>query len=109
MKTHLLIILLILISFPLCAQETDFRVPDSLIILLEENPDPDQKRAEALITILQYLSIERHYFESRPYVEELAVLADELKDPYIKAASDLSTGCLIIETGNDIKDRKSVV
>lgn len=103
MKTHLLIILLILISFPLCAQETDFRVPDSLIILLEENPDPDQKRAEALITILQYLSIERHYFESRPYVEELAVLADELKDPYIKAVSDLSIGILTVETEDDIK------
>lgn len=103
MKTHLLIILLILISFPLCAQETDFRVPDSLIILLEENPDPDQKRAEALITILQYLSIERHYFESRPYVEELSVLADELKDPYIKAASDLSIGILTVETEDDIK------
>ena len=103
MKTHLLIILLILISFPLCAQETDFRVPDSLIILLEENPDPDQKRAEALITILQYLSIERHYFESRPYVEELAELADELKDPYIKAASDLSIGILTVETEDDIK------
>ena len=109
MKTHLLIILLILISFPLCAQETDFRVPDSLIILLEENPDPDQKRAEALITVLQYLSIERHYFESRPYVEELAELADKLKDPYIKAASDLSMGCLIIETENDIKQAFKII
>lgn len=103
MKRLLLIIIIILLGFPCWAQDDEFRVPDSLIILLEENPEPDQKRAEALITILQYLSIERHYFESRPYVEELAVLADELKDPYIKAASDLSTGCLIIETGNDIK------
>ena len=103
MKTHLLIILLILISFPLCAQETDFRVPDSLLVLLEENPNPDMKRAEALITILQYLSIERHYFKSRPYVEELAELADELKDPYIKAASDLSIGILTVETEDDIK------
>lgn len=102
---HLILLLTIFFVLSAFAQEkqNEFALPDSLEILLKENPKPDMKRAEALITILQHLSIERHYFESRPYVEELAVLADELKDPYIKAASDLSTGCLVIETENNIK------
>ena len=103
MKKPLLILIFLLAGVSLWAQEDEFRVPDSLAILLEENPEPDLKRAEALITILQYLSIERHYLESKPYVEELSDLADKLKDPYIKAASDLSMGILTIETEDDIK------
>lgn len=102
---HLILLLTIFFVLSAFAQEkqNEFALPDSLEVLLKENPKPDMKRAEALITILQHLSIERHYFESRPYVEELAVLADELKDPYIKAVSDLSMGILTIETGDDIK------
>lgn len=102
--TALFSILFAFMALPASAQvEDDLRIPDSLLVLLEENPEPDIKRAEALITILQYLSIERHYLESKPYVEELSDLADKLKDPYIKAVSELSMSILTIETKDDIK------
>ncbi len=77
-------------------------LPDSLAVKLENCKNDDLTRAEALVQAIRYFHINRHYIESRPYVEELYSLSDRLDDAYIKARADLVMGVLINETENDI-------
>ncbi len=101
MKRTVIILLLLLAGLPLWAQETDFRVPDSLAIFLEENPEPDSKRVETLIKVISYCNTERHYDESAEYVEELDNIAVRLNNPYIKSYAELFNGISNIAKDDD--------
>lgn len=79
-------------------------LPDSLAVKLESCKDDDLAKAEALVQAIRYFHINRHYIESRPYVEELSRLSDRLDNAYIKAMSDLTMGLLISETENRPND-----
>ena len=99
-----LFLLLLLFSLTAFAQEksTVLPSPDSLALKLENNKDDDLSRAEALLEVIRYFHINRHYIESRPYVEGLSKVSDRLDDAYIKVRADLAMGVLINETENDI-------
>lgn len=104
MKTHILFLLLVMFSLTAFAQEKSavLPLPDSLALKLENSKDNDLNRAEVLIQIIKFYTINRHYIESRPYVEELVKISDRLDDAYIKARAELSLGTLIRETENDV-------
>lgn len=101
---NLLLLLLTLLSLTAFAQggSEALPLPDSLAVKLESCKDDDLAKAEALVQAIRYFHINRHYIESRPYVEELSRLSDRLDDAYIKARADLAMGVLINETENDI-------
>lgn len=86
MKTHLLIILLILISFSLCAQETDFTVPDSLMMKLKEFRQNDDKRAQTLIDLIEYCFDQRQNEAALPYIKELRNLKFYTEGDYYQTA-----------------------
>lgn len=80
-------------------------LPDSLVGKLEQSQgDDDMKRIEALNEVVHYYTIARRYVESKPYVEEMVVLADKLKDPYYKALSDLSMSILSAELSDNVNE-----
>lgn len=99
-----LILLFMLFTLSGFAQsgEVVLPLPDSLALKLENSKDNDLNRAEVLIQIIKFYNINRHYIESRPYVEELVKISDRLDDAYIKARAELSLGTLISETENDV-------
>lgn len=103
---NLLLFLLTLLSLTAFAQSGSevLPLPDSLAVKLESCKNDDLARAEALVEVIRYFHINRHYIESRPYVEELSRLSDRLDDAYIKAMSDHVMGLLIGETENRPND-----
>lgn len=103
---NLLLFLLTLLSLTAFAQSGSevLPLPDSLAVKLEGCKNDDLAKAEALVQVIRYFHINRHYIESRPYVEELSRLSDRLDDAYIKASADLAMGVLIGETENRPND-----
>ena len=103
---HLIICLLLVFPLHAFAQSGSevLPLPDSLAVKLESCKNDDLAKADALVQIIRYFHINRHYIESRPYVEELSRLSDKLDDAYIKARADLAMGVLIGETENRPND-----
>lgn len=103
---NLLLFLLTLLSLTSLAQSGSeaLPLPDSLAVKLESCKNNDLAKAEALVQVIKYFHINRHYIESRPYVEELCRLSDRLDDAYTKARADLTMGILIGETENRPND-----
>lgn len=103
MKHFIIFLLLVFPLFSFAQNENEaLPLPDSLALKLENSKDNDLNRAEVLIQIIKFYTINRHYIESRPYVEELVKISDRLDDAYIKARAELSLGTLISETENDV-------
>ena len=62
-----LLLIIILMAGGWCwSQETDFTVPDSLLVALEQNPKTDMKRVEALSNIIDYCNKNCQYQMAQP-------------------------------------------
>lgn len=97
MKTLLLILLLLLAGFPLWAQETDFRVPDSLTAKLREFRKADEARAEALDAYIQFFCNNNRISDVALYVNELKHLANDINNCYWIAKSGYYQGMYVME------------
>lgn len=103
MKRTVIILLLLLAGLPLWAQDDEFRVPDSLMAALEQNPKPDMNRAEALANIIDYSNKNRQHQKAQPYINELAQIADKLNNDYVKAQSFFYQGTILLNR-NEYKE-----
>ncbi|MBQ6306387.1 MAG: hypothetical protein IJK78_07465, partial [Bacteroidales bacterium] len=74
MKGCFLLIILFFNTLYLFSQETQFSIPDSLQVLLQENNKADEKRLEALKTVINTLQAHEQYQLSKPYTNELEEL-----------------------------------
>ncbi|MBQ6771864.1 MAG: hypothetical protein IJP44_12930, partial [Bacteroidales bacterium] len=61
MKGCFLLIILFFNTLYLFPQETQFSIPDSLQVLLQENNKADEKRLEALKTVINTLQAHEQY------------------------------------------------
>ncbi|MBQ7143081.1 MAG: hypothetical protein IJR84_08515, partial [Bacteroidaceae bacterium] len=52
------------------AQDASSIVPDSLVRLLHENRDDNEKRAEAFAKVIDFLFDARCYEQAKPYIED---------------------------------------
>lgn len=52
------------------AQNPETIVPDSLVRLLHENRDDNEKRAEAFAKVIDFLFDARCYEQAKPYIED---------------------------------------
>lgn len=83
MKRTFLISIFIFLAFGMAwAQETDFRVPDSLIAKLKEFRGTDLTRIKALDACIMFCHGKHHITEAEPYINELEQLTANLKDSY---------------------------
>lgn len=85
MKTILFILLSIFTAFSTMAQKKDFRIPDSLFIKLNENPQQDLDRIEALVEIIDYCNENRQFIKASPYIDEINQISKIIEDDYAKA------------------------
>lgn len=85
----LLVLFLLILSLSAFAQsESDgLPLPDSLVGKLKEFRKTDVARAEALNSAIMFYFDEHRILEAQSYINELSVLADDLKDHYWKALS----------------------
>ena len=91
MKSRLLILLFLFVGFPLWAQDDEFRVPDSLIAALEQNPKPDMNRVDALANVIDYCNKNRQYQKAQPYIDDLTQISEKLNnDQKLQAAQSVS-------------------
>ena len=103
MKSRLLILLFLFVGFPLWAQDDEFRVPDSLIAALEQNPKPDMNRVDALANVIDYCNKNRQYQKAQPYIDDLTQISEKLNNGYVKALSHFYAGTLLFNI-NEYKD-----
>ena len=102
MKTHILFLLLVLFSLTAFAQEKSavLPLPDSLVMLLKENRNTDEARAEALDAAIMYYFEEHRILEAEPYINDLSVLAKDLKNNYWIAVSSYYVALCDLENKN---------
>lgn len=99
----ILFLLFTLFGLPLWAQDDEFRVPDSLLVALEQNTKPDMKRAEALANIIDYCNKNRQYQKAQPYIDDLTQISEKLNNDYVKAQSYFYQGTLLLDR-NEFKE-----
>lgn len=80
------------------AQNDDFRIPDSLLITLNANPQQDLRRAEILTTIIEFCNINRQSVQAKPYIDELSNISNIISNEYIKANVYFYKGHMMIMT-----------
>lgn len=96
MKTILFILLSIFTSFSMMAQKKDFRIPDSLFIKLDENPQQDMKRLEDLVIIIEFCNKNRQFTQAEPYINEIRQISDKVDNEYAKVLFHYYTGTQLL-------------
>lgn len=99
----ILFFLFTLLGLPLWAQDDEFRVPDSLVAALEQNPKPDMNRVDVLANIIDYYNKNRQYQKAQPYIDDLAHVADKMNNDYVKAQSYFYQGTILLNR-NEFKE-----
>ena len=94
MRRCFLLIILFFSTLCMLSQETLFSLPDSLQVLLQENNKADEKRLEALKTVINTLQAHEQYQLSKPYTNELEELSNTLNDNYFQTLSIYYKGCI---------------
>ena len=100
MRRCFLLIILFFSTLCMLSQETLFSLPDSLQVLLQENNKADEKRLEALKTLINTLQAHEQYQLSKPYTNELEELSNTLNDNYFQTLSIYYKGCIELWDGH---------
>lgn len=90
MKKRFLFLLLVLSALGVFPQNSEdvMSLPDSLVMQLKENRNTDEARAEALDAAILFYFEKHRILEAEPYINDLSVLAKELKNNYWIAVSN---------------------
>ncbi|MCK9302780.1 MAG: hypothetical protein PHU62_07425 [Bacteroidales bacterium] len=97
MKRLLCLLLIIIFSFDVTAQDYDDTIlPDSLALLLQDKSD----KIVSLAVIVDYYFDNRMYQKAKPYIDEINRLSKAKKDSYANVLSDFYIGTLMIDNNH---------
>lgn len=91
----LFVVFLILTSISATAQQEAFHIPDSLLVALDQNPQQDMNRVEALADIINYCTKNRQIIQAEPYIDEMNQISEKIDDEYVNALACLCEGNLL--------------
>lgn len=95
------ILLLLFVSFnALASNDSPLPLPDSLVGRLKEHRKTDVARAEALDAAIGFYDKKERILDAQGYIQELSILANDLKDNYYIALSDYYIGYCELEKHN---------
>ncbi|MBR0539656.1 MAG: hypothetical protein IJK36_05470 [Bacteroidales bacterium] len=83
------------------AQDASSIVPDSLVRLLHENRDDNEKRAEAFAKVIDFLFDARCYEQAKPYIEDFQESDFVRQDKYYSTMGDYFRGMAVVITEPD--------
>lgn len=102
-KIFLFCTLLILSTFCVFAQ-SDYKLPDSLSVALQNHKQHDIDRVDLLGSVIDELILNGLYDESKRYIDEMSSISKELKNDYVYAVVEFYNSSHLFFTRSAYKD-----
>lgn len=103
-KRILLFYTLLIMSSLTAFTQNDYKLPDSLLISLQNNSNHDVNHVESLADIIDNLIINNRYEESKRYIDEMSDISGELKNDYVSAVTIFYENSYLFFTRNAYKE-----